>query len=117
MPNFFKAIQDSILDGFTIKPITNVSTMNSLISGQIQGCDEHFIYIRISEGFEDLLLLINNESQLFDVNFFTNRTTYQLQHNSLNWLEKHGLFKNLIDNPQYAHNENRTPDPIEYKFR
>lgn len=114
MPNFPKAINTSILKGLTIKP---TGQDNAFISGEIRQCDEHFIYIRITEGFEELLIWTRNEMQFFDVSFFTNRTNYQLQHNTLNWMKDHELFPILIDHPRYAVSQCEVNNITEYKFR
>lgn len=105
MPNFSKVIRDSILEGLTIKPVDGIAQTNTLILGRIYKCDENFIYIRITDGFEEILLLNENENQLFDVVFYKNRTTYQLQHSALDRLKEHNLFQILINNAKYAQNE------------
>lgn len=38
---------------------------------------------------------------LCDIYFHSNRTPFLLQHNALNWIEKHQLFDCLINNPIY----------------
>lgn len=115
MPNFAKGIQDSILKELIVKP---TGSSNILASGEIHGCEGGFIYIEINEGYEDILSLTNMEGQLFNVTFCINRTTFQLQHNALSWLQKHGLFNALIKNPGFDHVD-RVPSPstFEHKFK
>lgn len=72
------------------------------IDGRIQGCDQNYIYIQITEGFEELSVLATNYMQTFDVNFYINQTPYQLQLQALDFLVKHRLFEILINNPIYS---------------
>lgn len=118
MPDFSRAIEGSILKGFTIKPI---ESENTSISGRIQGCNDQFIYIKIDEGFEELLCYVADEEQLFNVRFFINRMNYQLQHNALTYMQNHILFPILINNPRYSENDDELrvhmSDILEHKFR
>lgn len=98
MINYARAIEDSTLKGCTIKP---TGSSDILCSGEIKRCNEHQIYIEIHEGFEYLQSSYANEAQFFNVNFFINRSTFQLQHNAISWMQKHNLFSLLIKNPLY----------------
>lgn len=111
MPNIQKALQDSVVEDIIIKPVQE-TTKNTMIFGRISVCDEIFIYIEITEGITELLSWNMNEFQLFDIIFYKNRTTFQLQHNALNYVKQHRLFSILINNPKYAieHQSNQLPE-------
>lgn len=114
MPDFNKAIKDSILDGLTIKPIGPGDVISS---GKIIQCDDELIYIKIDDGIEDLMNCCVNLGQQFNVTFFINRTTYQTQHNALMMMQEHKLFPVLIRNPLYDHVEVNNHSTCEKEFR
>lgn len=61
-----------------------------------------YIDVRISGGNDVLQIIKENYSNaVFDISFHSNRSTFQLQHNALNWMEKHELFSLIIKNPLY----------------
>lgn len=97
--NYYKAWEKGTIDAFTVIPIA--SHLNITISGQISKVDSQYIYLKVVDGFSDLLYCQKNDGQHFNVFFNINRTVYQLQHNALKWFEKHNLFSLLIENPRY----------------
>lgn len=105
MPNISRAFKESILEDLIIKRVTTSRQPNTLICGRISLCDENYIYIQITEGIEELLPWNAKQIQLFDVVFYKNRTTHQLQHSALDYVKKHKLFGILINNPNFERNE------------
>lgn len=55
-----------------------------------------------------ILLKKNYKNQYFDITFNMNRTSYQLQHRAIDYLEKHDLHPVLINNIKY--------DSFEYDY-
>lgn len=95
-----------IIDGCILK----MNGTSEIFAGSIFKIDRQFIYIKISDGFEDLRYLHGN--QTFDIDFHVNRLPYQLQLNALKWIEDHKLFKVLINNPLFNEQTivSRNPD-------
>lgn len=102
MPNFSKAIKDSTIKELTIKSIRSEDVISS---AKIIRCDESFIYFKVEEGTNKIFNSYVDKGQMFNINFFINRSTYQLQHEALNWMESHELFDILIKNSLYDHAE------------
>lgn len=104
-----EAVEESILDSFTLKPVfsdeeksssrirTNVS-----IYGQIKGINKDFIYIEINDQYFADYVKENCRRRSFDIYFQLNIMTFQLQHNALKWMRLHNLFDQLINNPKYS---------------
>lgn len=70
----------------------NVKLQKNLVKFQ----DE--IFLKIKEGFKDALSYVGKYR--FQLNFCTNRVTFELQHYALHWIKAHNLFVNLIGNPR-----------------
>lgn len=81
----------------TIKPWDD--TTDVVISGRVHGHDDKWMIFNITEGFNHLLSYRNKS---FNIKFDHNRSTYQLQHYSLEWMMRHGIFKILIHNSLYG---------------
>ncbi|XP_031626698.1 putative helicase mov-10-B.2 isoform X2 [Contarinia nasturtii] len=97
-----EAVDENILDHFTLKPIKTSRIFNKNISipGSIKGCNKKYIFVKIDEdGFD--YLRRHCKWTFFDISFHMNRTIFQLQHNALEWIEDHQLFSLLIKNPTY----------------
>lgn len=90
MPNFEKAMNDSIIDFLTIAP---TGCEESCIEGRIIQCDSENILIKITEGFEELTILNRNVWQFFDVRFHINQTPFQLQLQALDYFLQHNNMK------------------------
>lgn len=88
-----------VVDAFTLKPTVAQATPNTLIAGTIDGVDDEFVYLRVTEGFDTFLIIFCD--RLFDINFHGNRRTFQMQHNTLKWMKMHHLFEILIKNPLF----------------
>lgn len=138
--NLEKAYKESLLDGFTLRPEQQVYTMTDVISGQVIGCREilagnqqicttntvyagevigcreNLMFVKITEGFEEILSLNDNEHQYFSINFFTNRMVYQLLLNALDWMKKHKLHSVLINNHRYDEIDYSIHTPIDLKL-
>lgn len=115
MADIDAAKNDSLLNGLVVEPIGIESS--EVFAGQFCGCSD-FIFIKIIDGFEDLLSCCKKDEQLFNINFHINRITYQLQHNALKWVKKHELFPILINNPRYKiFDVDHTPDPEDFTLR
>lgn len=109
-----EAIDESIVDSFTLKPIlTDAEKLNSdqrmrrysekhsSIYGQIKGINKEFIFLEINDQHFAEYVRKNCDCRHFDIYFQLNLTTYQLQHNALEWMVNHHLFDSLVDNPHY----------------
>lgn len=116
-PNLFKAVRDGIVKEFAIKPLSLAMETNGLILGKVEKCNERSIYVKITEGINEVLPQQARKKQFYDLNFIINRTTFQLQHNALKWFKDHGLFTILIHNLLYSYNEERPFSMSDYKFR
>lgn len=109
-----EAIGESVLEYFSLKPVS--SSSGRILTGRIQGSNKEHIFLEISE--EDVDYLRNNCGQrLFDIHFNMNRIQFQLQHNALNWLEKHGLFSLLVNNPKFDCAEDEVIDAENFIFK
>lgn len=92
------------------------ATIEFIVSGEIQKYDQSHLYILVENEYEKLFNL-NEDGITFIINFSTNPTTSQMQHNALKLIKSHNLFPILIKNPQYESNNNRTLSPAkEYTF-
>lgn len=56
------------------------------------------IKLKIDDGLNELM---ECHTSKFDIEFHTNRLTFQLQHEALKYVKEHGLFQLLINNPEY----------------
>lgn len=69
--------------------------------------------VEISEGIEFVRQVYDKE--VFDIQFRLNPTVYQLQHNALDWVDRHKLVDTLIENVKF--NRHHLPFPSnEYIF-
>lgn len=126
-----EAIEESILDSFTLKPILTegekfarlsnprIKKKDILIYGQIKGINKNDIFIEINDQHYADYIKDNCQRRHFDIYFQLNIMTYQLQHNALKWLKLHNLFDLLIDHPDYNAYTSGTKDNLvaDYKFR
>lgn len=64
--------------------------------------NNEYIEIKLSGKNEMLQNLEKNFStQVYDISFHSNRSTYQLQHNALQLMKNHKLFSKIIRHPLY----------------
>lgn len=79
--------------------VVSLSNKSIVITGKITNCDQDFMYIKIFEGYEEL---IQNKAHIFyAINFISNRATYQIQHMALKYIEEHELFYTLVQNLEF----------------
>lgn len=100
---------DASIEGFSIRQSGFES--NCTFNGILQTHDGEIV-LKINKGFEQLVKLLFSP---MDIHFTSNRTTFQLQHQTLGWMQKHKLYDILIENPSH-HVENRAPS-IHSKFK
>ena len=98
MRNYAKAFEKSILDKFTLElALEATEDLNKKpISGQIKSCNNENLILKITDGFERL-----SANKNFKLEFNMNRSTFQMQHATLEWIRDHKLFDRLINNTQY----------------
>lgn len=74
-------------------------------------------FFKVKGGFEEMLGL--SDELLYNINFHSNRTAYQLQHKAMDWFEKHNLFNILVGNEQFANRADSCYSTLHqnYKFR
>lgn len=68
--------------------------------GQVLRVRERKVYIEI---FQESMKFVRSswKNEYYDICFTLNRVPYQLQHYSLEFIEKQQLFKELINNRRY----------------
>lgn len=123
MSKLAEAVDESILDHFTLKPSETSKEVEPtkyqiIISGLIKGSNKDFIFVEVDEGFGHLLN--NCSKQTYDIFFNINRMPFRLQHNALEWIKKHNLFNILINNPIYdisKHDDSKSTPEQSYQFR
>lgn len=109
MPNIFEAFKKGAIEECMVVSLSNKSIV---ITGKISDCNQQHIYIKISEGYDEL---IQNKANLFyAISFITNRATYQIQHMALKYIEEHELFDILVHNPEF--NVCEETKMVNYKF-
>lgn len=91
-----EAVEESILDYFTLKE----KYSDMMISGQVKGCNKEFIFMDIADDKECEYLKRNLHSS-YDIYFRGNRLPFQLQHQALEWIVNHRLYKNFVNHPNY----------------
>lgn len=105
------AFNESLIDYFTLQSSVGYKPVIEA-SGRIKRVDKNYIYIQFGENSSENgsdrsacrkidLIRKHCEKQYFDITFNINRTSYQLQHRALNYLERHKLHPILIDNKRY----------------
>lgn len=94
---FFAAIDDELLDRFTLLSKSSSEKLNGKIKRRVS----ERIYVDIYPGWKC------NSNETYSISFEIHRTIFQLQHNALRFINEHGLFSILINNPLY-----HTQDPI-----
>lgn len=96
-----------MISNFILEPqVVPLTTGKSTIKGQIVRVKSHQIIIEIHyDRFEFVQKW--HQFEFYNISFELNRTPYEAQHYALDHIEKHNLFKILIENDQYeceAHN-------------
>lgn len=93
------AVDESIVDHFTIQSSAGFRP-TVMASGQITRCDKEFIYMKMGEDDSHHLIKMC-EPQRFDISFHINRTSFQMQHKALEFVQNHELYATLINNIEY----------------
>lgn len=99
MKKYSKALKEKLFGNFTISA---VGWALEAISGVLH---ENFdgVTFRVLNGLEQILVhKFELKTQLFDINFHSDRSTFQLQHDAIKWIKSHGLFHELIENEKYS---------------
>lgn len=80
------------------------STFNAeKFNGKIKSRESERINVEIYPGWKF------DTTDTYSIEFEINRTGFQLQHNALNFIKKHALFKILINNPLYHYQNSISP--------
>lgn len=83
------------------------------IAGQISLVKNGSIFVNLCADIETLNCLREQCSKdVYDISFHSNRTTFLLQHNALDWMKRHKLYECLIDDKIYreAHRKCQSND-------
>lgn len=96
----FDAVEESLVDGFTLKPSNQLIQCATPIVGQIKTCNKEFIFVEIPEA-EHRKYVQNHPDRVYDIFFHVNRGPFQLQHYALHWLVKHQLFQQFVNSQAY----------------
>lgn len=107
--NAFKEV-----NGFYLKPKRQTYFPNTLITGVLNGWDDRFIYLKITNGLNELS--IEFKHIFYDIHFHTNRLPFQLQLNALKFIKTQNLFEILINNPLYEETLVSTNNDYDYEF-
>lgn len=91
------AINESMLDHFTLRNMRNTQFRSPSISGRVNGNSNDFIFIEI---FEESLKLVETDDE-YEIEFHVNRLPFQVQHLALYYVENHKLVDKLINNSRY----------------
>lgn len=105
---FKKAVQEK-MDTCVI-----TGTDTNQITARIHKCDRDIVWIKILDGKAEMMCTYKN--QLFDLAFVMNRTSFQLQHMVLEFMEEHSLFKLLIAGPQFEITDEPSVYSSKYSF-
>lgn len=72
------------------------------VCGQILRHDNSFIFLKLT-AHKDVIAKLKDlcSTEMFNVRFLPNRTSFLLQHNALDWIERHHLFDCLVNNECY----------------
>lgn len=107
---FRKALKDG-MTACLIEPSENDQDVT--VSAQIMEIDADKVYVKITDGKDLFLRIYKNRN--FDINFTMNRSTYQMQHNCLQWIQNHSLFPVLIIGPRFCIEPESCPE-TEFTF-
>lgn len=109
MPNYNRAIKEKIGDFILKSP-----DMSGFLSGKLVRCDSKYVYVQLSHAIE------NKFSNGWNLKFYGNRLTFQMQHAALKYINQHNLFPKLIAQSEYSNDESRmftAPPRFNLKFR
>lgn len=90
-----KSIENDDLDRF----ILNAKSSKVQLKGRIKTKNSNKIFIEIINDKKW------NKDELYDLKLTVNRNNYQLHHYVLDFIQKHKLFKYLIDHPMYKRSD------------
>lgn len=95
MNKYSKAYAENLLKRFSIEAVNWVFRFDGelkILNGAI-----HF---KVLNGFDKIFALDLN-AETFNIEFNSNLTSFNIQHNALKWMEEQNLFEELIGNDQY----------------
>lgn len=81
-----------LIDFFTIC----IKGADQKVEGQLLRYNNNFVFIKVKSA------IFYSPDRLYKLDFFTNRLPYLVQQSALTFLEGHGIFGILINNPQYC---------------
>lgn len=87
------ACNENLLDQFILKE--NECSQQRSIQGQINGNNKEFIFLEINENDVPHI----NITAVYTIEFQLNRLPFQVQHLGLDYVARHNLVENLINNP------------------
>lgn len=115
MSDVVTAFKKSSIKEFLLMPTNKSVETKAPICGQLMKLDEDFIYIKVSNSSHNYVRDLC-KTNAFDLKFRTNSTPFKVQHNALDWLNRHSLYKKLIKNPSYRYSRG-APHKFEYTFK
>lgn len=95
------AIDENYVDWMILEPESRALKKKDKIWAQVDKMQNERIHFKVfPRSFHRIQKLHKNE--LFNIHFQLNRTSFQMQHNALDYVKKHKLFDILINNPKCA---------------
>lgn len=99
------SIKEFILSSST----KDLDPLRAPMCGKLLKIDNDFIHVRIANASYNMARELCGTTS-FDLKFRVNSTPFQVQHNALNWINKHRLYSKLIQNPKFQN----TRDAIQF---
>lgn len=96
MPNYNRALKEKIVDFILKSP-----DISGFLSGKLVRCDNKYVYVQLSHSIENKL------SNGWNLKFYGNRLTFQVQHAALKYITLHKLFPRLIAQSRYSYDESK----------
>lgn len=100
-------------DFVTFTPTGQQNTSETTITGFLASSNKEYVFFQIDEGFHEF-----SNRKKFKVCFNSSRVMFQLQHNALDFMQKHELIEMIKMNPAYYEQcEQSEFNLADYKFR
>lgn len=109
MPNYNRALKEKIVEFILKSP-----GLQGFLSGKLVRCDNKYVYVQLSHSIE------KHFSNKWNLKFYGNRLTFQIQHAALKYIKLHKLFPRLIAKSRYSTDESKlytAPLCFNLKFR
>lgn len=109
-----KPIEDKVLSHFTLKPslepmmlkFAQNTRRNIPIPGLVTFNTDEYIHINLIADQQTIINLTQQcSSEIYDISFHSNRTTFLLQHNALHWMKEHDLHDDDNDDDENSDDE------------